>query len=46
MLKSKKLGELLNLDYLKNLDDQKEWFTKRDEIKKNIGDWLIKKTTK
>tara|TARA_Y100000590_G_scaffold198226_1_gene225118 strand:+ start:75 stop:1226 length:1152 start_codon:yes stop_codon:yes gene_type:complete len=40
-----KLGELLNLDYLKNLNDQKEWFTKRDEIKKMIGDWIITKTT-
>ena len=39
------LGELLNLDYLKNLNDQKEWFTKRDEIKKMIGDWIITKTT-
>jgi len=41
-----KLGILLNLDYLKNLDDQKEWFTKRDEIKKKIGDWIVTKTTK
>ena len=41
-----KLGELLNLDYLKNLEDQKEWFTKRDEIKKKIGDWIVTKTTK
>ena len=39
------LGELLNLDSIKNLHDQKEWFTKRDEIKKNIGDWIEKETT-
>jgi len=35
-----KLGELLDLDSIKNLHDQKEWFTKRDEIKKFIGDWI------
>ena len=39
------LGELLDLDSIKNLHDQKEWFTKRDEIKKNIGDWIEKGTT-
>ena len=39
------LGELLDLDSIKNLHDQKEWFTKRDEIKKNIGDWIEKETT-
>ena len=39
------LGELLNLDSIKNLHDQKEWFTKRDDIKKNIGDWIEKETT-
>ena len=39
------LGELLNLDSIKNLHDQKEWFTKRDEIKKNIGEWIKKETT-
>ena len=39
------LGELLNLDSIKNLRDQKEWFTKRDEIKKNIGEWIQKETT-
>ena len=39
------LGELLNLNSIKELDDQKEWFTKRDEIKKNIGDWIEKQTT-
>ena len=40
------LGELLNLDSIKNLHDQKEWFTKRDEIKEKIGSWIINKTTK
>ena len=40
------LGKLLNLDFIKNLHDQKEWFTKRDEIKKKIGLWIIKKNTK
>ena len=39
------LGELLNLNSIKDLNDQKEWFTKRDEIKKNIGDWVEKQTT-
>ena len=39
------LGELLNLDSIKNLHDQKEWFTKRDDIKKNIGDWVEKEST-
>ena len=39
------LGELIDLDSIKDLQDQKEWFTKRDEIKKNIGDWIIKKPT-
>ena len=40
------LGELLNLDSIKSLNDQKEWFTKRDDIKKSIGDWLETQTTK
>ena len=39
------LGELLDLNSIKDLHDQKEWFTKRDEIKKDIGDWIEKKTT-
>ena len=39
------LGELLDLNSIKGLDDQKEWFTKRDEIKKDIGDWIEKETT-
>jgi len=39
------LGELLNLDSIKELHNQKEWFTKRDEIKKSIGDWIKKEST-
>ncbi len=39
------LGELLDLNSIKGLDDQKKWFTKRDEIKKQIGDWVEKETT-
>ena len=39
------LGELLNLDSIKELHDQKEWFTRRDEIKNLIGDWIEKETT-
>ena len=39
------LGELLDLNSIKDLYDQKEWFTKRDEIKKDIGDWIEKQTT-
>ncbi len=40
-----KLGELLDLDFLKNMHDQKKWFTERDEIKKKIGDWVGTQTT-
>ena len=40
-----KLGELLDLDFLKNMNDQKKWFTERDEIKKKIGDWVSTQTT-
>ena len=40
-----KLGELLKLDSIRVFTDQKEWFTKRDDIKKLIGDWLINETT-
>ena len=40
-----KLGELLDLDFLKNMNDQKKWFTERDEIKKKIGDWGECQTT-
>ncbi len=39
------LGELLDLNSIKELHDQKEWFIKRDEIKKDIGDWIEKQTT-
>lgn len=39
------LGELLESNYLKSLNDQKEWFTKRDEIKTQIGEILKKKNT-
>ena len=39
------LGKLLDLNSIKDLHDQKEWFIKRDEIKKDIGDWIEKQTT-
>ena len=39
------LGELLDLNSIKDLHDQKEWFIKRDEIKKDIGYWIEKQTT-
>jgi len=39
------LGELLDLNSIKDLHDQKEWFIKRDEIKKDIGNWIEKQTT-
>ena len=39
------LGELLDLNSIKDLHNQKEWFIKRDEIKKDIGDWIEKQTT-
>ena len=39
------LGKLINLDSIKELHNQKEWFTKRDEIKKSIGDWIKIETT-
>ena len=40
-----KLGDLLDLEFLKSLHDQKVWFTKRDEIKKQIGDWVVNQST-
>ena len=40
-----RLGELLDLEFLKNLHDQKTWFTNRDEIKKKIGDWVVERST-
>ena len=39
------LGELLDLNSIKDLHDQKEWFIKRDEIKKDIGNWIEQQTT-
>ena len=39
------LGKLLGLESIIKYDDQKDWFVKRDEIKKLIGDWLILKNT-
>ena len=39
------LGKLLGLESIIQFDDQKDWFVKRDEIKKLIGDWLILKNT-
>ena len=39
------LGELLKLKSIQSLDNQAEWFTKKDEIKKMIGDWLSTQTT-
>jgi len=40
-----KLGELLDLEFLKSLHDQKIWFKERDEIKKKIGDWVATQST-
>jgi len=40
-----RLGDLLDLEFLKSLHDQKTWFTCRDEIKKKIGDWVINRST-
>jgi len=40
------LGELLKLESIVSYTDQKEWFSKRDEIKKLIGDWLETQSTK
>ena len=40
------LGELLGLSSITKFNDQKDWFTKRDEIKKLIGDWLIKEKSR
>ena len=40
-----RLGELLDLEFLKSLHDQKTWFTNRDEIKKKIGDWVVERST-
>ena len=40
-----KLGELINLETIQKYTDQKEWFTKRDEIKELIGNLIVTKTT-
>ena len=40
-----KLGELLDLESIQKYTNQEEWFTKRDEIKKLIGDFISTKTT-
>jgi len=40
-----KLGELLDLEFLKSLHDQKVWFKERDTIKKQIGDWVVNQST-
>ena len=40
-----KLGELLDLEFLKSLHDQKIWFTERYTIKKQIGDWVVNQST-
>jgi len=39
------LGKLLNLESIIKYTDQKDWFSKRDEIKQLIGDWLVTKNT-
>ena len=39
------LGKLLGLESIIKYDDKKDWFVRRDEIKKLIGDWLILKNT-
>ena len=39
------LGELLNLESIQKYVNQEEWFTKRDEIKKLIGDFISNNTT-
>ena len=39
------LGDLLKLNTITKYTDPKEWFSKRDEIKKLIGDWLLTETT-
>ena len=40
-----KLGELLKLESIQQYTDQATWFTKRDEIKKLIGDLIVTNTT-
>ena len=40
-----KLGELLKLESIQQYTDQATWFTKRDEIKKLIGNLIVTNTT-
>ena len=40
-----KLGELLKLESIQQYTDRTTWFTKRDEIKKVIGDLIVTNTT-
>ena len=40
-----KLGELINLDSIKQYEKPEDAFEKRDEIKKLIGDYIVKETT-
>jgi len=40
-----KLGELLDLEFLKSLHDQKIWLTERDTINKQNGDWVVNQST-
>ena len=40
-----KLGELLNLESIQKYTKQEDWFIKRDEIKKLIGDFIATNTT-
>ena len=40
-----RLGKLLKLDSIQVFTNQKDWFVKRDEIKKMIGDWIINQST-
>jgi len=40
-----KLGELINLDSIKQYEKPEDAFKKRDEIKKLLGDYIVKETT-
>ena len=40
-----KLGELINLDSIKQYEKPEDAFEKRDEIKKLIGEYIVKETT-
>ena len=40
-----KLGELINLDSIKQYEKPEDAFEKRDEIKKIIGDYIVRETT-